>query len=174
MGLRDLFEQLDVVFDPNPPHSSAPSAYGSRSSSPGSSTHGHSTYSLSLGYGPLDPATAMARDQLFYYRECLRPFMSMEQQLTESISGVVSTVGGIYVRSDWQAAYPRERDAYGKPIASSPSLTRLDHRRDVDFLDSIQRSLGSCRELIRDLWRHPYLPPLIKARRVKVEDFTAL
>jgi len=116
----------------------------------------------------------MARDQLFYFRDCLLPLMSLEEQLTNSISGMVRAVGGTYIRSDWQASYPRERDPYGRVIQTQPTSNGRVDRRDVDCIYNVQRSLSSYREYIRDLWRHPYLPTLMKARRIKVEDSTSL
>ncbi|KAF8498835.1 guanine nucleotide binding protein, alpha subunit [Hysterangium stoloniferum] len=185
-GLGSLFEQLETAFDPgssSPSHSAAPSIFRSdteypysRASSPGSSAQEHNSLYSSLSLSrPLDPATAMARDQLFYYRDNLLALISLEDALTNSISGMVRAVGGVYIRADWQASHPRDRDVYGRSASTPPSLSaarKLD-RRDVDIIQSVQMCLAQSREFIRDLWHHPYLPMLLKARRIKLEDSTA-
>ena len=194
-GLHSLFDQLEAAFDPtshSPLSNSAPPSifHGereysrtdfSRTSSPGSSAHEHGYPSL-LQSGPLEPAIAVARDQLLFLRECLRPLIAMEESLTSSISGMVRAVGGVYIRSDWQASFPpdRERDGPGRSSSAPPGMNLGDRRRqirertDTDIIDSVQRCLAACRDYIRDLWRHPYLPVLLKTRRIKLEDSTSL
>ncbi|KAF8588004.1 G-protein alpha subunit [Ramaria rubella] len=187
-GLQSLFDQFENAFDPtnhSPLSQSAPPSIFrmdagrndfSRTSSPGSSAHEHAL----LFQSPLDPATAVARDQLLFLRECLQPLISMEEVLMSSISGVVQAVGGVYIRADWQASHPRNRNRDIPPRASSapPGMMNGTHKRDrdqsdSDTIDSVQRCLAACRDYIRDLWHHPYLPVLLKARRIKLEDSTS-
>lgn len=194
-GLRSLFDQLEAAFDPashSPLSNSAPPSIFhadrdhsrndlSRTSSPGSSVHEHGYPSL-VPQIPLDPATAMARDRLLFLRECLRPLIAMEDALTSSISGMVRAVGGVYIRSDWQASVSPDggRDVPARSRSAPPSMNLGNRRRDIrdrsdmDIIDTVQRCLAACREYIRDLWNHPYIPVLLKARRIKLEDSTSL
>jgi hypothetical protein len=194
-GLHNLFDQLEAAFDPtghSPLSNSAPPSLfrgdreyartDSRTSSPGSSAHEHGYPSLLPQQGPLDPAIAIARDQLLFLRECLLPLISMEDSLTSSISGMIRAVGGVYIRSDWQASFARsrDRDAPARSSSAPPGMNLGDRRRelrertDTDIIDSVQRCLAACRDYIRDLWHHPYLPILMKARRIKLEDSISL
>lgn len=190
-GLHNLFDQLEAAFEPgySPLSNSAPPSLFradvhtdySRTSSPGSSGNEHG-YPPMMLQGPLDPATATARDQLLFLRECLLPLIALEDALTNSISGMVRAVGGVYIRSDWQASFPRDRDRDTPLRASSapPGMSLGDRRReirertDTDIIANVQRCLAACRDYIRDLWHHPYLPVLLKARRIKLEDSISL
>ena len=187
-GLRSLFDQLETAFDSATHSHSAPASVFrsesghtrtdiSRASSPGSSTHDHS-YPSFTSHSPIDPAAAVARDQLLYLRERLLPLISVEDALTRCISGIVHAVGGVYVRSDWQAAYPR--DMPSRSSSAPPSIGVNVARRDRDRakteneLATILKNLGACRDFVREFWHHPYLPVLLKARRIKLEDSTSL
>lgn len=180
-GLSSLFDQLEVAFEQggyspslSPTfRSDQEYPYTSRSSSPGSSAQDHSHYSsLSLAGPTLDPATSVARDELFYYRDALHPLIAMEDALLSSISGMVRAVGGIYLRSDWQVSFPRHQDQQHSPKPSSHN-GKIE-RKDMDTIHTVQNLLSQSREYIRGVWTHSYIPALLKSRVIKLEDSTAL
>ncbi|GJJ06492.1 hypothetical protein Clacol_000684 [Clathrus columnatus] len=180
-GLSSLFDQLEAAFEQgvyspslSPTfRSDQEYPYSSRSSSPGSSAQDHSHYSsLSLA-GPLDPATSIARDELFYYRDALHPLIAMEDALLSSISGMVRAVGGIYLRSDWQATFPRNHQDHPLSKSSNNQKGKIESR-DMDTIQAVQALLAQSRDYIRGVWNHSYLPALLKSRVIKLEDSTAL
>lgn len=182
-GLASLFDQLETAFEQGAYSPSLSPTfrsdqeypYTSRSSSPGSSAQDHSHYSsLSLTGPILDPAASLARDELFYYREALHPLIAMEDALLSSISGMVRAVGGIYLRSDWQATFPRHQDHHHSSKPSSPNGRIERHGRDMDTIQAVQTLLSQSRDYIRGVWTHSYLPGLLKSRVIKLEDSTAL
>ena len=184
-GLRSLFDQLETAFDFATHLHFAPASVFrsesghtrtdiSRTSSPGSSTHDHSYPPFT--YSPINPATAIARDELLYLHEHLLPLISIEDALTCCISGIMHVGGGIYVPSDWQAAYPH--DMPSRSSSTPPSIGVNVTRRDRDRakteneLATILKSLSMCRDFVHKVWHHPYLLVLLKAHCIKLEDTT--
>ncbi|TFK82996.1 G-protein alpha subunit [Polyporus arcularius HHB13444] len=137
----------------------APSRSGTSRSGSGS---GSSTYSKP------DPAWF---PELALLRSKLLPLVASEDALASELSGGISVSGGrtgVYVRSGWQAlnsaarSWPLSDDYRTGMTARQSAVTNI-----------VATTLAASMDEIEYLWWHPGVQKLVKAHKLKLEEYAA-
>jgi G-protein alpha subunit len=124
------------------------------------------------------------QQQLANLKLRLQPFLSLEDQLTDRLSGTtaVTSNGTPLVRSGWQfnlklarRALRHSRSSRDDPSASRTTLSSLSSESGGDGGDPNARMLQASAEDITELWHHPSVRAMLRRRRVlKLEDSAEL
>lgn len=91
-------------------------------------------------------------------RTRLLPLLAMEASLAAELGGMAGR-GGFFVRSGWQSHLPMSEL---RPT-NSPAMANL-----------AGRTLGTAKEFIVELWKHPTFKGLFNARRIFLEESAPL
>lgn len=102
-----------------------------------------------------------AEEEINDLRTQLIPLLAMEASLAAELGGLPSR-GGFYVRSGWQSML-RQGLNLGVQQQRSPAMVNL-----------AGRTLGQTRQPVLDLWNHPTVKGLFKARRIRLEESAPL
>ena len=123
------------------------------------------------------------QQQLANLKLRLQPLLSLEDQLTNRLSGTtpVTSYGTPLVRSGWQFTLRLGRRAlrrsshHDDPNASRSSFSSLSSETGGDDRDPNTRMLQASAEDITELWHHPSVRAMLRRRRVlKLEDSAEL
>ena len=125
------------------------------------------------------------QQQLANLKLRLQPLLSLEDQLTNRLSGTtpVTSYGTPLVRSGWQftlrlgrRALRRSRSSHhDDPNASRSSFSSLSSETGDEDRDPNTRMLQASAEDITELWHHPSVRAMLRRRRVlKLEDSAEL
>lgn len=111
------------------------------------------------------------QDDLAQLRTKLLPLVAVEDALARDLSGGVAVNGtggraGVFVRSGWQALVA--------PMASKgwPGTNGSGGGPPVN--DLVARMLAATKDEVAALWRHPNVRPLIKHRKLRLEESASL
>jgi hypothetical protein len=125
------------------------------------------------------------QQQLANLKLRLQPLLSLEDQLTNRLSGTtpVTSYGTPLVRTGWQFTLRLGRRAlrrpksshHDDPNASRSSFSSLSSETEDEDRDPTARMLQASAEDITELWHHPSVRAMLRRRRVlKLEDSAEL
>ncbi|KAI0369618.1 G-protein alpha subunit [Pilatotrama ljubarskyi] len=170
-AIRMILDELDWQYglgpsaaDPIIPGAAVPSPLMPSTSNTSGSGSGSGSSTRSLPNPAWFPELALLRNKLL-------PLVASEDALAAELSGNITVAGGrtgVYVRSGWQALITGNRSW---PLADSYRTAMTPRQSAVTNI--VAKTLAASQDEIELLWWHPAVQSLVKANKLRLEEYAA-